>query len=54
MKYLLFVGTRECKDLNIDVKCEHRVTRSALDSGASYQIDVSLPVRRYIIVHIIF
>lgn len=38
-------GTRECKDLNIDVKCEHRVTRSALDSGASYQIDVSLPVR---------
>lgn len=43
-------GTRECKELNIDVKCEHRtnrVTRQTNDEedGGTYVIDVNVPVQ---------
>ncbi|KAK7873875.1 hypothetical protein R5R35_005737 [Gryllus longicercus] len=39
-------GTRECKDLNIDVKCDHRSrpTRQAPESGGTYVLDASVPV----------
>lgn len=43
-------GTRECKDLNIDVKCDHRTSRQVRqtkdDDGGTYVIDASLPVEK--------
>ncbi|XP_045468348.1 sushi, von Willebrand factor type A, EGF and pentraxin domain-containing protein 1 isoform X2 [Harmonia axyridis] len=47
-------GSRECKELNIDVKCDHkesRKTREARDGddeeqAGSYNIDVSVPIKR--------
>ncbi|KAF4522838.1 hypothetical protein B566_EDAN008100 [Ephemera danica] len=41
-------GTRECKDLNIDVKCDHRVrqTRQASEAGGTYVVEVSVPVEK--------
>ncbi|XP_059477749.1 uncharacterized protein LOC132198041 isoform X1 [Neocloeon triangulifer] len=43
-------GTRECKDLNINVKCDHRVrqTRQAPNNehGGTYVLELSLPVER--------
>lgn len=43
-------GTRECEQLNIDVKCEHRanrITRQAKeeDEREIYTIDVALPIK---------
>ncbi|KAJ8875851.1 hypothetical protein PR048_023754 [Dryococelus australis] len=42
-------GTRECKDLNIEVKCDHksRPTRSTdEDAGGSYVIQASFPAEK--------
>lgn len=45
-------GTRECKELNIDVKCDHirngRQTRSTDDDedGGSYVVSTSVPVEK--------
>lgn len=43
-------GTRECKELNIDVKCEHRTNRivrqaNEEEDGGTYVIDVNVPVQ---------
>lgn len=43
-------GTRECKELNIDVKCEHRtnrITRQANEEedGGTYVINAKMPVQ---------
>lgn len=51
-------GSRECKELNIDVKCDHkesRKTREARDGddeeqAGSYNIDVSVPIKRYVVI----
>lgn len=42
-------GTRECKELNIDVKCDHRTQRQTRqvsddEDGGTYVIDASVPV----------
>lgn len=50
-------GSRECKDVQIDINCDHyrggngnRVRRSAVDdednSGGTYVIDVKVPVEK--------
>ncbi|XP_063243609.1 sushi, von Willebrand factor type A, EGF and pentraxin domain-containing protein 1 isoform X2 [Bacillus rossius redtenbacheri] len=41
-------GTRECKDLNIEVKCDHRSrpTRSASEEAGSYVVAASFPAER--------
>ncbi|XP_026678835.1 uncharacterized protein LOC103508436, partial [Diaphorina citri] len=40
-------GTKECKDLNIDVKCDHRSSRPkrASDDTAVYELEVQVPVK---------
>jgi hypothetical protein len=43
------IGTRECKDLNINVKCDHRVrqTRQAgNEAGGTYVVELSVPVEK--------
>lgn len=51
-------GSRECKDINIDINCDHyrggnsnRVRRQARDeiedsSGGTYVVDVGIPVEK--------
>ncbi|KAH1029275.1 hypothetical protein HUJ05_002540 [Dendroctonus ponderosae] len=44
-------GTRECKELNIDVKCDHRSGRQARQASdeedeSTYVIDASVPVEK--------
>lgn len=45
-------GTRECKDLNINVKCDHRTsrqTRQANDeeeNGGTYVLSANVPVEK--------
>lgn len=46
INFLNFLGTRECKDLNIDVQCDHRVraTRETHDEdGGTYVISAIVP-----------
>ena len=41
-----YLGTRECKDLNIDVQCDHRVrsTRETHEEdGGTYTVSVGVP-----------
>lgn len=44
--------TRECKELNIDVKCDHRAARQARqipnveDGGGTYVVNARVPVER--------
>jgi len=47
-KFLKFfhLGTRECKDLNIDVQCDHRVrtTReTSEEDGGTYVVSAIVP-----------
>lgn len=44
-------GTRQCKELNIDVKCDHRTSRQTRqlkdeDDGGTYVITTSVPVEK--------
>lgn len=45
-------GTRECKELNIDVKCDHRMARqirqtsNSEDNGGTYVVNAQVPVER--------
>ncbi|XP_075226178.1 sushi, von Willebrand factor type A, EGF and pentraxin domain-containing protein uif [Lycorma delicatula] len=41
-------GSRECKDLNIDVKCDHRNSRPVRDisNSTAYSVEVEVPVNR--------
>lgn len=44
-------GTRECKELGIDVKCDHRTSRQVRqanddDDGGTYVINASVPVEK--------
>lgn len=44
---LLFLGTRECKDLDIDVQCDHRIraTReTSEEDGGTYVVSAAVPV----------
>lgn len=46
-------GTRECKELNIDVKCDHRAARqvrqvSSAEDGGTYVIRADVPVGRLV------
>lgn len=43
-------GTRECRELNIDVKCDHRSGRQTRqvnddEDGGTYVINASVPVQ---------
>lgn len=41
-----YLGTRECKDLNIDVQCDHRVraTReTSEEDGGTYVVSAIVP-----------
>lgn len=48
-------GSRECKDINIDINCDHyrggqsnRVRREVAEdeSGGTYVVDVNIPIER--------
>lgn len=44
-------GTRECKELNIDVRCDHRPKRQIRqiheeEDGATYIINATVPIEK--------
>lgn len=45
-------GTKECRELNIDVKCDHRMNRQTRqvsnddEDGGTYVIDANVPVNK--------
>lgn len=45
-------GTKECRDLNIDVKCDHRSRNARLleGNGEVYSIQAEVPVERYVLI----
>lgn len=55
-------GTRECKDLNIDVKCDHRSGRQARQAvtstdsdldGGTYVVNAEVPIEGYVCVFVL-
>lgn len=52
-------GTRECKELNIDVKCDHRTGRQTRqthddEDGGTYVVDVKVPVQGWVLTFFAF
>lgn len=50
----IYIGTRECKDLDINVKCDHRANRQTRQAqnreedqdGGTYVIEALVPVEK--------